>query len=115
MPKEVDAITKLYDFLLWIIPKLEKFPRSQKFLIADRIEIILLDVLDLLIEAAYSKRKSGPLRAANLKLEQLRYLVRLSKDLKLLSLKSYEFCARSIDGVGVSIGGWLKYSACEDI
>jgi hypothetical protein len=24
MPKEVDAITKLYDFILWIIPKLEK-------------------------------------------------------------------------------------------
>ena len=55
MPKEVDAITKLYDFLLWIIPKLEKFPRSQKFLIADRIETVLLDVLDLLIEASYSK------------------------------------------------------------
>jgi len=47
MPKEVDAITKLYDFLLWIIPKLEKFPRSQKFLIADRIEIVLLEVLDI--------------------------------------------------------------------
>lgn len=55
MPKEVDAITKLYDFLLWIILKLEKFPRSQKFLIADRIETVLLDFLDLLIEAAYSK------------------------------------------------------------
>jgi hypothetical protein len=55
MPKEVDAITKLYDFLLWIIPKLEKFPRGHKFLIADRIETILLDVLDLFIEAAYSK------------------------------------------------------------
>lgn len=36
MPKEVDAITKLYDFILWIIPKLEKYPRSQKFLLADR-------------------------------------------------------------------------------
>ena len=114
MSKEVDAITKLYDFLLWIIPKLEKFPRSQKFLIADRIETILLDVLELLIEA-YSKRKSGLLRTANLKLEQLRYLVRLSKDLKLLSLKSYEFSARSIDGVGVSVGGWLKYSTREDL
>lgn len=95
MPKEVDAVTKLYDFLLWIVPKLEKFPRSQKFLIADRIETIMLDTLDLLIEATYTKRKSGPLRAANLKLEQLRYLIRLSKDLKLLSLKSYEFSARS--------------------
>ncbi|MBA3017516.1 MAG: hypothetical protein FP811_05110 [Desulfobacteraceae bacterium] len=55
MPKEVDAIIKLYDFFLWIIPKLEKFPHSKKFLIADRIEAILLDVIDLLIEAAYSK------------------------------------------------------------
>ena len=72
MPKEEDAITKLYDFLLWIIPKLEKFPRSQKFLIADRIETALLDILDLL--------KATPLRSANLKLEQVRYLIRLSKD-----------------------------------
>jgi len=23
MPKEVDAITKLYDFILWIVPKLD--------------------------------------------------------------------------------------------
>ena len=72
MPKEVDAITKLYDLLLWIIPKLEKFPRSQKFLIADRIETALLDVLDLLIEAAYSKKKSTLLRSVNLRLERLR-------------------------------------------
>ena len=115
MPKEVDAITKLYDFLLWIIPKLEKFPRSQKFLIADRIETALLDVLDLLIEAAYSKKKTTLLRSANLKLERLRYLIRLSKDLKFLSLKSYEFSARSIDAVGTSIGGWLKYSTREDL
>ena len=55
MPKEVGAITKLYDFLFWIVPKLEKFPLSQKILIADRIETVLLDILDLLIEMAYSK------------------------------------------------------------
>ena len=115
MPKEVDAITKLYDFLLWIIPKLEKFPRSQKFLLGDRIEIVLLDVLDLLIEAAYSKKKSTLLRSANLKLEKLRYLIRLSKDLKLLSLKNYELCARSIDAIGTSIGGWLKYTTRENL
>ncbi len=115
MPKEVDAITKLYDFLLCIVPKLEKFPRNQKFLVADRIETILLDVLDLLIEAAYSKNKSRSLRSANLKLEQLRYLIRLSKDLKLLSLKSYEYCARAIDAIGTSIGGWLNYSKREDL
>jgi hypothetical protein len=49
MVQEVDAITKVYDYLLWLIPKLEKFPRSQKFLLADRMESLLLDILDLVI------------------------------------------------------------------
>ncbi|MFZ5573131.1 MAG: hypothetical protein ACOZF0_22240 [Thermodesulfobacteriota bacterium] len=26
MPKEVGAITKLYDYLVWMVPKLDKFP-----------------------------------------------------------------------------------------
>lgn len=56
MPQEVDAITRIYDYLLWVIPKLEKFPRSQKFLLADRIENLLLDALQLLIDAAYAKQ-----------------------------------------------------------
>lgn len=114
MPKEVDAITKLYDFFLWIIPKLEKFPRSQKYLIGDRVENLMFDILDLLIEAAYSRKKHHLLKAANLKLEKLRYLIRLSKDLKLLNLKGYEFSARAIDSIGVSIGGWLKFSRREE-
>ena len=46
MPKEVDAITKLYVYLLWMIPKLDKYPRSQKFLLADRIEALMLDILE---------------------------------------------------------------------
>jgi hypothetical protein len=114
MPKEVDAIAKLYDYILWVIPKLEKFPRNQKYLLGDRIENILLDILDLLIEAAYSKQKYESLRRANLKLEKLRYLVRLSKDLKLINIKSYEFSARAIDDIGTSVGGWMKYTKRED-
>lgn len=114
MPREVDAITRLYDYLLWIIPKLEKFPRSQKFLLADRIESLLLDILDLLIEAAYSRNKQPLLRRANLQLEKLRYLIRLCKDLKLLSLKAYEHSARAVNDTGTSIGGWLRYTCRED-
>lgn len=113
MPTKVDAITKLYDFLLWLIPKLEKFPKSQKFLLADRIETLTLDILDLLIDAAYSRKKAAILGKANIKLEQLRYLIRLTKDLKLMSLKNYEYAARSMDDVGNSIGGWLKYAKRE--
>ncbi len=113
MATEVDAVTRLYDYLLWLVPKLEKFPLSQKYLIGDRLESLLLDILDLLVEAAYTRNKAGLLQRANIKLEQLRYLVRLAKDLKLLSLNGYEFSARAINEIGVSVGGWLRYARHE--
>ena len=56
---EVDAVTRIYDLLLWIVPKLDKFPRSQKFLVGDRIENLLLDTLELLLDAAFSKKQGG--------------------------------------------------------
>jgi hypothetical protein len=109
MHKEVDAITQLYDFILWIIPKIDKFPRNRRFVLGDRIEVLALEILELLIEAAYSRRKAEQLRTANLNLEKLRYLIRIAKDLQVLNLKSYGHAAKLIDGVGRSIGGWIKY------
>ena len=43
------AIDAHYRFILWLIPTLLRFPRSQKFLLADRIQEIAIDVLEALI------------------------------------------------------------------
>ena len=40
------ALEAMYRFLLWLIPTVEKFPRSQKYLLGDRMESAALDVLD---------------------------------------------------------------------
>lgn len=48
------ALEKCYQFLVWLLPTLEKFPRSQRFLLGDRIERTALDVLEGLVEATYS-------------------------------------------------------------
>ena len=107
---EITALTKTYDLIAWMVQTLEKFPKSQRFLLGDRIQSALLDILEHLIRAAYSKKKENDLREANLKLETVRYLIRLAKDLKYLSIRRYEFASRSIDGIGSEIGGWLKYA-----
>lgn len=52
--KPVQIIPKMYDFILWMIRKVDKFPRSQKFVLGDRIESALLDSLSMLVEAQYS-------------------------------------------------------------
>ena len=39
--KELPIIQKTYDIIKWLIPKIEKFPRTQKFVLGDRIEMLL--------------------------------------------------------------------------
>jgi len=41
--------------LLWLIPLLDTFPRARRFTLGERLESTLLDVLERLVEAAYSR------------------------------------------------------------
>ena len=98
----------MYQLILWLVPTVEKFPRSQKFLLGDRIQSVALDVLEKLIEATYTRDRGSILVRANLELEKLRYMIRLATDLKYLDNRRYEHAARQIDEIGRLIGGWRK-------
>jgi len=99
-------LTLTYDFLLYLIPQLSKYPRDQKFVLGDRIETLTLDILDDFIIAYYSKEKLERLREANLKLEKLRFLIRLSHGLKLLSNHKYGVISAKINEIGGTVGNW---------
>jgi len=103
-------ILKTYSLLLYIIPALGKMPRDHKFLIGDRIETKILDLLDTFIAAYYSPRtgKAPLLKSANVQLEQLRFLVRLTHDLRLINLEKYGTISEMINEIGKMCGGWLK-------
>ena len=105
---ELTVITKTYDFILWTCNHTGKFPRNHRFVLGERIERNLYDVLEILIRAKYSKQRQELLEQANLILEILRFQVRLAKDLQCLKVESYGFAAKAIDEIGRLIGGWLK-------
>ena len=98
----------MYQFLLWLVPAVEKFPRSQKFLLGDRIQQTALDVLERLITATYTRSRGNLLNEANIGIEKLRILFRLATDLRYVDLRRYEHAARRLDEVGRLIGGWMK-------
>lgn len=104
------ALEKMYQFLKWLLPAVEKFPRAHKFTLGDRIENGALEVQERLIEATYTRHNEAMLLQANLGLEKLRFLFRLAAELHLLDLRRYEYAARAIDEVGRLVGGWLKVS-----
>ena len=102
------ALEAMYRLLLWLVPTIEAFPRSQKFMLGDRIQSIALAVLEALIDATYSRSRDRQLSEANLGLEKLRVLFRLAKDLHHIDLRRYEHAARTLDEVGRMVGGWIK-------
>ncbi len=104
------VVEKHYKLILWMLPKIANFPKDQRFLLADRIEKLLLDILELLIEAVYSKEKKAILAKVNLKLDCLRFMMRITKDMKYVNLKSYDFFCQSAIEVGKMVGGWSKAS-----
>jgi hypothetical protein len=54
--------------LLWLIPVTARFPKNQRYLLGERLEGLSLDLLGLLLEARYTRDRSGLLRRCNLEL-----------------------------------------------
>jgi 23S rRNA-intervening sequence protein len=98
--EELTVITKMYDLILWSCNHTSKFPRNHRFVLGERIERNLYNLLETLIAAKYTKNRQRLLEDANLSLEVLRFQMRLAKDLQCLKVESYAFAARSIDEIG---------------
>ncbi len=108
MQQTPQAVQHCHEILLWMIPHLDKFPRVRRFTLGERLETRLLEVLENLVEAAYTKNKKAQLTEANRQLEVIRHLWRLSFELQVISNQTYEHGAKLVNELGKQIGGWLK-------
>ena len=106
--EEISIITKTYDLILWSCKHTGKFPRNHRFVLGERLERNLYELLEILIRAKYTKQRQELLEKANLQLEILRFQIRLAKDLQCLKVNSYAFAAKALDEIGKMVGGWLK-------
>jgi hypothetical protein len=108
--KDQPIVMKTYDLLKEIIPILNNFPRSFKFSLAERLQNLISDCLELLIEAYYtSPREKKPiLKKVNIKLEQCRFYLRLGLELGIYSTKTYAPLIHKVDEIGRMTGGWIK-------
>jgi hypothetical protein len=106
--EELVVITKTYDLIRWSCNHTGKFPRNHRFVLGERIERNLYDLLEILIRTKYTRNRLELLEQANLMLEILRFPMRLAKDLQCLKFESYGFAAKAMDEIGKLVGGWLK-------
>jgi len=106
--EELDIFVRWSRFLTWLLSTTETFPKSVRFTLSSRIDNLALNVLEAIIEAAYSKNKTSMLKRINLDVEKLRVLLCICHDRRLLSSRRYEHAVKELYETGCMAGGWHK-------
>ncbi len=99
-----------YDFLIDIIPSVNKFSREYKYLIGERIQIT---VIDLVVDIYKANSGIDEVRADYLKsiLEKLQYVnlyLRMCLDLRLITPERYGDFVLQVHAILKQAKGWLK-------
>jgi hypothetical protein len=106
--KESPIFSRTYDLLRWLLPATVKFPRQQRFVLAEAVQRTALSFQETLVEAAHDPQPRPVLRRADVTLTKLRLYLRLCRDLELFSPSQYAHAARLVDEIGRLLGGWIK-------
>lgn len=106
--QELIIFKKSYDFSKWLLNHTNKYPKSHRFSIAVKLENAILDFLRLITIANNRQKKIPLLRAADEELLSMRVFLRLSQDLRFISLSSYEYGIKQLEEMGKMLGGWIK-------
>jgi len=104
-------VENYFDFCVWLLQKISKFSKDQRYLLGSRIENLSLTILESLIEGALHKKglkKMTLLEDVKMKLEQLRYLLRLAMAIRAINKRSHHYGSRRLQEVGTMVGGWIK-------
>ena len=108
MRGELPLFTMWYGVVDTLLERVGRFPKNLRPTLGNRLLDRALDVLDHIVVLRYRRDRAGRFESANLALEQLRILVRLSHGRRLLSNSQYAELAEAVDRCGRMIGGWKR-------
>jgi len=102
--------SKTHDFLVWLLERTARWPKRLRYGLTGPLEqTVVLLVADL--AEAEARRDAARLEAlgrADGRLAAARALLRVGRDLGVLSSGSYEHAAVRTDEVGRLLGGWMR-------
>lgn len=108
--RELVILQRTYDLMLYAFPLLARFPKHQRFTLAQKIQNGMLDMAAHIVRANMSRGRDRwlELRETNACLEVLRLNTRLAMELGFLRQRQWEQVAQKTDEIGKLLGGWMK-------
>lgn len=107
---DIPVFAKAYDLYKLFYGYLPTFPKKDRYTLGLKCESTLLEVLEAIIMASsLTKPEKLPvLKRASTKLDVLKVLFRLAKDLRILDNKKYLVLEEYLQEIGRMLGGWIK-------
>lgn len=99
---------KIYDLIVYSMPIVNRLPKSQRFVLGQRMQNSMLNIASLIVKANKLRSKQNVLYEIDIELEQLRLLIRVAKDMKYLPMRKYENHSQKVDEIGRLLGAWIK-------
>lgn len=109
-------VEQYYEFCVWLLPKVSKFQKDQKYILGTRLQNSALESLELILSAALSSKaeKLPFLEKGILKLEHTRFYLRLAVQIKMVTPKSYGYGSKKIIETSAKLGAWRKSIAVDN-
>lgn len=103
------VLRKLENFLVEIHPSLRKFPKSERFTLAQKIQNTALECIDHVLAANFDKaNRSHHLLHARIAVERALLLIRTAHRLSMIDLKHYESFAEKLTELAKMLAGWAR-------
>jgi hypothetical protein len=110
MADDMIILTRTFDLLAWLLPKVERFPRSYRSTVSQRMMDAALDFQEALFEAQSQggSTRQKHLRQADAALNKLRLYLRLAHHWHWLNHGQYRHVSAMVAELGRLLGGWMK-------
>ncbi len=108
--QEMVIMTRSFDFLTWLLPATNNFPRAHRHTVTRRLLDAAFDLREHL-EAANRRQgraRMNKLQAADEALDRVRVYVRLAARWHWLKEGQYRHAAEMMAEIGRLLGGWQK-------
>ena len=89
---------------------LPNFPKTSRYTLGGKIDTLFLETTEFIYTACYQKGKEklSSIEKASVKLDLLKFFLRMSWEIKSLDNKKYTAISIRLDEIGRMLGGWAK-------
>ncbi len=107
---EMTIFAKTYDFLAWLVPLTNHFPRAQRHTVTQRLLDAAMDYLERLVDAnaVRGQARLKLLEAADAEMDKVRLYLRLAHTWRWITPGQYKHASHLIAELGRLLGGWQK-------